>query len=372
MLSPFTPHMAEELWEQLGRDGGIVFAPWPAFDPDVAKADEVVVPVQVNGKVRGRVTVAADCVEDDIREAALADPAVAAHVAGQDRREGDRGEGQTRQHRGQVAEHRANHPEPAVVAALALPAAGCGYSLAGRGSFLPAYHQGDRRAGVRQPDAVLRGRAAVHRAGPLRVHRPRAVPGAAAGDGRRRGPAGRHHRPVDRAGELQRVKQQATRYVIVIRTKIEFIDVKTDKVLWENPPMLFREEYDLPARHPGRGPLGVLRPGIERARARGARLRPLRRQRDPRGLLGTERPPWRAKSLRRRSRQQIAGGRPDPRLPARRSRRRAEGEARHAARRDRRGGSSGRSTSTSCFRADLREEARKQFWTCSSWRGRCR
>jgi leucyl-tRNA synthetase len=82
MLSPFTPHMAEELWEHIGREGGIVFAPWPTFDPAVAKADEVVIPVQVNGKVRGRVTVPADSSEDEIREAALADPSVAAHVAG--------------------------------------------------------------------------------------------------------------------------------------------------------------------------------------------------------------------------------------------------------------------------------------------------
>jgi len=57
-----------------------VFAPWPAFDPDVARADEVVIPVQVNGKVRGRVTVPADCTEDEIRAAALADPAVASHT----------------------------------------------------------------------------------------------------------------------------------------------------------------------------------------------------------------------------------------------------------------------------------------------------
>jgi leucyl-tRNA synthetase len=82
MLSPFTPHMAEELWEQLGHEGGIAFAPWPAFDPAVAKANELVVPVQVNGKLRGRVTVPADCPDDDLRAAALADPAVAAHLVG--------------------------------------------------------------------------------------------------------------------------------------------------------------------------------------------------------------------------------------------------------------------------------------------------
>jgi leucyl-tRNA synthetase len=82
MLSPFTPHMAEELWQHIGHDGGIVFAPWPEFDPVVAKADEVVIPVQVNGKLRGRVTVPADSSEEQIREAALADPPVAAHIAG--------------------------------------------------------------------------------------------------------------------------------------------------------------------------------------------------------------------------------------------------------------------------------------------------
>jgi len=82
MISPFTPHMAEELWEQLGRTPGLVCAPWPVCDPEVAKADEVVVPVQVNGKLRGRITVPADSTQDAIREAALADAAVAAHVQG--------------------------------------------------------------------------------------------------------------------------------------------------------------------------------------------------------------------------------------------------------------------------------------------------
>ena len=54
MLSPFAPHMAEELWERLGHAGGVVAAGWPAYDEAVARAEEIVVPVQVNGKVRGR------------------------------------------------------------------------------------------------------------------------------------------------------------------------------------------------------------------------------------------------------------------------------------------------------------------------------
>ena len=82
MISPFTPHMAEELWERLGHAGGIVAAGWPAFDEAVAKADEVVIPVQVNGKVRARLTVPADTPEDRLREIALADPQVAKHLEG--------------------------------------------------------------------------------------------------------------------------------------------------------------------------------------------------------------------------------------------------------------------------------------------------
>jgi leucyl-tRNA synthetase len=82
MISPFAPHMAEELWEALGHPGGIVAAGWPSFDEAVAKADEVVIPVQINGKVRARLTVAADTSEDQLRELALADPQVVKHLEG--------------------------------------------------------------------------------------------------------------------------------------------------------------------------------------------------------------------------------------------------------------------------------------------------
>jgi leucyl-tRNA synthetase len=82
MLSPFAPHTAEELWELLGHAGGLAAAKWPAFDPGLAKAAEVVVPVQINGKIRARLTLDADLSDDEIREAALADPAVKAHVQG--------------------------------------------------------------------------------------------------------------------------------------------------------------------------------------------------------------------------------------------------------------------------------------------------
>ena len=82
MLSPFTPHVCEELWERLGHNDGLVTALWPTYDPEVARADEVVVPVQVNGKLRARLTVPAEVSEEDLRAAALVEPSVQAHTVG--------------------------------------------------------------------------------------------------------------------------------------------------------------------------------------------------------------------------------------------------------------------------------------------------
>jgi leucyl-tRNA synthetase len=82
MVSPFAPHTAEELWERTGHPEGIAAESWPSFDEQVAKADELVVPVQVNGKLRGRLTVPADTPESELRERALADPAVKAYTDG--------------------------------------------------------------------------------------------------------------------------------------------------------------------------------------------------------------------------------------------------------------------------------------------------
>ena len=82
MLSPFTPHLSEELWEALGHREGTVAAGWPAFDPAVARADQVVIPVQVNGRVRGRVTVAADVSDQALEALALENEAVQLHTRG--------------------------------------------------------------------------------------------------------------------------------------------------------------------------------------------------------------------------------------------------------------------------------------------------
>jgi len=82
MLSPFAPHTSEEIWERLGHAGGLSRVTWPAFDEQAARAEEIVVPVQVNGKLRSRLTVPAETSESEIREFALADPAVKNYTTG--------------------------------------------------------------------------------------------------------------------------------------------------------------------------------------------------------------------------------------------------------------------------------------------------
>ena len=73
MLAPVAPHIAEELWtEHLGKPYSIHQQPWPEFDAEAAKEDEITIPVQVNGKLRDRVVVPADASEDEIKSAALA------------------------------------------------------------------------------------------------------------------------------------------------------------------------------------------------------------------------------------------------------------------------------------------------------------
>ncbi len=82
ILEPFAPHMAEEIWSRLGHTSSITRAPWPEFDEAMLRDDEIELPVQIMGKVRGRVTVAADADEEAIKQAALADEKVAAALEG--------------------------------------------------------------------------------------------------------------------------------------------------------------------------------------------------------------------------------------------------------------------------------------------------
>ena len=76
-LAPFAPHLADELWtEGLDQSGVLYHHPWPQADPEVAKNDEITLVVQVNGKVRDKLTAPADLSQDDLQALALASPKV--------------------------------------------------------------------------------------------------------------------------------------------------------------------------------------------------------------------------------------------------------------------------------------------------------
>jgi leucyl-tRNA synthetase len=75
MLAPFAPHLGEELWRRLGHEGSLTYVDYPVADPALLVAESVTYPVQVNGKVRGRIQIAADASEDEVRTAALAEVA---------------------------------------------------------------------------------------------------------------------------------------------------------------------------------------------------------------------------------------------------------------------------------------------------------
>ena len=80
LLAPIAPHIAEELWERLGMRDSVHKQPWPTWRDEAAAEDEVTVAVQVNGKVRARLTVAADASDDELKQLALAAPSVARHL----------------------------------------------------------------------------------------------------------------------------------------------------------------------------------------------------------------------------------------------------------------------------------------------------
>ena len=82
MTAPLAPHLAEELWRRLGHDTSLAHGPFPEADPRYLVADTVEYPVQVNGKVRGHITVAADADRTALEQQALADEKVMAFLAG--------------------------------------------------------------------------------------------------------------------------------------------------------------------------------------------------------------------------------------------------------------------------------------------------
>jgi leucyl-tRNA synthetase len=82
LLSPFAPHLAEELWERTGHEGLLMLSAWPAYDPALAREEMATVVVQVNGKVRDRFEAVPDLPEADLEAAALALPRIQAALGG--------------------------------------------------------------------------------------------------------------------------------------------------------------------------------------------------------------------------------------------------------------------------------------------------
>ena len=82
LLAPITPHLADELWEQLGKSGTTFEQSWPTFDPEIAKADTITIVVQVNGKVRDRLDVPADMPSSQIERLAVESEKVKEHLGG--------------------------------------------------------------------------------------------------------------------------------------------------------------------------------------------------------------------------------------------------------------------------------------------------
>ena len=82
VLSPFAPHIAEELWSKLGHSDSIAYQPWPAVDESMLRDDEIEMPVQIMGKVRGKITVPADADEKTVQATALADAKIKQMIEG--------------------------------------------------------------------------------------------------------------------------------------------------------------------------------------------------------------------------------------------------------------------------------------------------
>lgn len=82
LLAPMAPHLAEELWEILGHSSSLAYEPWPTYDPSLLVEAEVEVVLQINGKVKGRVTLPVEADEETVKKAAMADPKIASIISG--------------------------------------------------------------------------------------------------------------------------------------------------------------------------------------------------------------------------------------------------------------------------------------------------
>jgi leucyl-tRNA synthetase len=84
LLSPFAPHIAEELWSRLGHTNTLAYEPWPTYDEKLAKLDVVNIAIQVNGKLRDTIQLSVECSEADMISAALSSEKISAQIAGKE------------------------------------------------------------------------------------------------------------------------------------------------------------------------------------------------------------------------------------------------------------------------------------------------
>ena len=82
LLSPFAPHLAEELWQLLGHDETLAYEAWPEFNPELIVESEIEIPIQVNGKLRAKIRVPAEADAAAMQSTAEADEQVQKQIAG--------------------------------------------------------------------------------------------------------------------------------------------------------------------------------------------------------------------------------------------------------------------------------------------------
>jgi leucyl-tRNA synthetase len=82
LMAPFTPHLCEEIWEKLGYKEYVSACPWPAFDESMTKQSSVELPVQINGKLRGKIIVSAEDGEDEVKKNIEKDEKIASQLKG--------------------------------------------------------------------------------------------------------------------------------------------------------------------------------------------------------------------------------------------------------------------------------------------------
>ena len=84
LLSPFVPHIAEEMWEELGFKKSIFTFSWPTYSQSIAKADVVTLAIQVNGKLRETLEVPADIAEEELKQLVLENPRIQKYIGGKE------------------------------------------------------------------------------------------------------------------------------------------------------------------------------------------------------------------------------------------------------------------------------------------------